>query len=246
MSKKTLIAVVSAKHRKPWRDAIRNTWLALVPKDKADVVFFVGRGEPISEAVVELDCDDSYRGLPEKIREITRWASSQGYDFMLKCDDDTVLHPEKILACGYEQHLFSGKLNRHPTKEDPFAITVGFNYWLARPCMDIVAKAELPPELEPGLTDNDDEKWIAKTLYGHGILLHNDFRYNIYAGELKENPPSRLYRPLRPPKVNAPIMSEIFSWSVFLEANSGNAIPLEQKIVEFYKVFNMLHQKPQD
>lgn len=246
MEPKTLIAIVSARHRKQWRDAIRNTWLPLVAQDKAQALFFVGRGEPLEEAVVELDCDDSYNGLPEKIRAITRWALSHSYQFMLKCDDDTVLHPEKILSCGYESHLFSGKLNRHPTKEDPFAVTVGFNYWLARPCMDIISKAELPPEMEPGRPDNDDEKWVAKNLYNNGILLHNDFRYNIYAGELQENPPSRLYRPLRPPKVNAPVMSDVFSWSVFLEANSGNAIPVEHKIVEFYKVFNMLHQKPQD
>lgn len=244
MEPKTLIAIVSARHRRVWRDAIRNTWLPLVPKDKADVRFFVGKGETLQEDVVEVDCDDSYQGLPEKIRCIAKWAYDAEYSHMLKCDDDTVLHPTNLLACHYEEYDFSGKLNRHPTKDTPYAITVGFNYWMSRKCMGIVSRAELPEPLEPGRPDNDDEKWVAKNLYSHGIELHNDSRYGIYAGELKELPLTRLYRPLRPLKVNAPDLNGgIFSWSIFLEANSGNAVPTEQKIAEFYKVFGKLYPK---
>ena len=96
---KTLIAVVSAHHRIHWRDCIRDTWLPLVPVTQADVKFFMGRGDSLlKNDEVTLNCDDSYLGLPEKVREIARWALSHGYDYMLKCDDDTVIRPELLLT----------------------------------------------------------------------------------------------------------------------------------------------------
>ncbi len=243
---RTLIAVVSARHRSEWRKAIRETWLPLVPITKAEVKFFVGSGDsPIEPDVVELDCDDSYQGLPEKIREITRWALKNQFDYMLKCDDDVILRPEGILYSGYENHLYSGKTNRYPTTEQPFPVTVGFNYWLHKDAMKLVSEHELPPELGPGVKDNDDEKWVAGIMHDHGIKLHHDHRYEIYGGELPEKEPTILYRPLRPPKVNSEQNREAFSWTIFLEANSGNGIPLDIKIKEFYKVFNKLYNNPQ-
>lgn len=244
---KTLIAVVTAHPREHWRDAIRETWLPLVPVTQADVRFFMGRGHTNrlyqSDEVV-LDCDDSYQGLPEKIREIARWALVNGYDYMLKCDDDVILRPELLLKCGYEKHLYSGKQNRPPTIGQPYSITVGFNYWLSKECMQLISKADLPPELAPDIKDNDDEKWVAYTLFQNGIMLHHDHRYEIYGGETEDKPPTRLYRPLRPPKVNGPNTQDVFSWTIFLEANSGNGIPIETKIAEFRKVFGKVYKKP--
>lgn len=240
---KTLIAVVSAHTRKHWRDAIRNTWLPFVPKEKADVRFFVGRGPQLTlPDEVLLDCEDGYSGLPEKIRAIARWALDRGYDYVLKCDDDVVLRPVALLNCGYENHAFSGKINRYPCPQHVYPVTVGFNYWVSKECLKILSQAQLPEPLGPGVPDNDDEKWVAENLYKSGINLHDDRRYEIYMGEIEEPPPTRLYRPLRPPKIAAKTTSEVFSWTIFLEANSGNGIPVEKKIAEFYTVFAKLNQ----
>lgn len=240
---KTLIAVITAHKRAHWRAAIRNTWFPMVPKDKADVVFFLGRGNNVAGSnEVILDCDDSYRGLPEKIRAVAAWALQHGYDYMLKCDDDVVLRPLALLRCGYEQYDFSGKLNRHPGPQNPYPVTVGFNYWLSRRSMEIVAMSELPEPLSDGTADNDDEKWVASNLYKNHIKLHDDRRYEIYMGEIEDRPVSRIYRPLRPPKICTQDTSEILSWTVFLEANSGDGIPVETKIAAFYSVFAKLQQ----
>ncbi len=240
---KTLIAVVTAHKREHWRTAIRNTWLPLVEKDKADVVFFLGRGSNAKAAdEVVLDCEDSYRGLPDKIRAIARWALAHNYDYMLKCDDDVVLRPNALLSSGYEKHDFSGKLNRHPGPQQPYAVTVGFNYWLSKRCMGIVADSALPTPLPDNTPDNDDEKWVAGRLYQQGIKLNDDRRYEIYMGEIEEQPKSRLYRPLRPPKIATKYTSDVFSWTIFLEANSGDGIPVETKIAAFYHVFAKLNQ----
>lgn len=236
MGNKTLIAIVSARHRKEWRDAIRKTWLPLVPKDKADALFFVGRGEPLQEDIIELDCDDSYQGLPEKIRSIIKWAHKHEYEFMLKNDDDVVLKPVELLTSGYEQHQYSGRANRMPNENTPYTVPVGFNYWLSKKCMSILADAEIPKDW-----DNDDERWVAKILQENGIGLVDDRRYGIYCGDEIVQRPLRPYRPLAPPPPPR-ITSEEFSWTVFLEANSGTGIPLDKKIAEFYKLFNKLHK----
>ena len=234
---RTLIAVVTAHHRKCWREAIRDTWLSYVPPDKADVRFFMGRGSvPEHPDEIALDCDDSYMGLPEKVREIARWALANGYEYMLKCDDDTVIRPEALLMSGYQYYPYSGKLNRNL---DGFTVPVGFNWWISKECMQIVSNAELPPG------DNDDEKWVAWNLHLHGIHLHHDQRYELYMGEIPDRPASRLYRPLRPPKVDAiENNKQAFSWTIFLEANSGSGIPIETKIKEFYKVWSKLNPLP--
>lgn len=237
---KALIAVVNARHRQnTWADAIRKTWLSMVPEDKADVRFFVGRGlGSVPEDTVELECDDSYMGLPEKVREIVRWTLQRDeYHHMLKCDDDVILKPQQLLTSGYDNSDFTGHLNRPITEAgDPFTVPMGFNYWLSRKSMEYVAVAELPPS-----DTNDDERWVSKVLFEKGIILHHDPRYKLHYGYLDEVDRIKK-RPLRAPKRERPsfiyTQGDAFSWSVLLEGNSGNSIPLEKKLSEFHKVFD--------
>jgi hypothetical protein len=232
---KTLIAVVSAQHRKNWRDAIRSTWLAMVPEGKADVRFFIGADTSDEPNVVPLNCGDLYKDLPEKVRQIMKWALDHGYDYMLKCDDDVVLRPVELLLSGYEKHQYSGKINRYLNQG--YNVPVGFNWWVSRQCMEIMVGSPLPD-------NNDDEKWVAETLHQHGIHIVNDHRYEIYIGDcidLREDYP--FHRPLRPPKPKDVSTKDTFSWTVFLEADSGNSIPVEKKIAEFHRLFNKLNGK---
>ena len=230
---KTLIAIVNARPRQQWREALRKTWLPLVPKDKADAFFFVGRGEPceLGPDVVELDCDDSYWGLPDKVRAIARWALANGYDFMLKCDDDVALIPRLLLASGYNRQPYTGRANRKPTRNNPFYIPVGFNYWLSRACMECIKNEETPQ------AHNDDELWVATILHENGIHLTDDRRYRLHTGEFITRPKRRPLRPKRPPSVHAEWVEGEFSWCVYLESGMINNIPVEDKIKQYEEVY---------
>jgi len=234
MTQKSLIAIVNARSRQStWADAVRQTWLAQVPADKADVKFFVGRGEgTLPNDTVALDCEDAYQGLPEKIRAIARWADQREYEYVLKIDDDVVTRPRALLSSGYDNFPYSGRANRRPNERDPFWVPMGFAYWMRRDAYKHILNAELPP-------NNDDERWVAENLYKHGIELSDEKRYHLYTGGLQDIPP-RINRPLR---IGAALqdteqMRNGFAWCVFMEVGFGpQRIPVERKIEEFHKVF---------
>lgn len=233
---KALIAIVNARHRPAWRHAVRNSWLPLVPTDKADALFFVGRGAPIEDkdGVIELDCHDEYMGLPEKVRAIMRWANERDYHHILKCDDDVVLNPVALLASGYDNYDYSGPANRMPTALVPCWVPMGFNYWVSKRCLQYLIDAPLPTE------GNDDEKWVALNLHSAGVNLQGDSRYRLQYGQLYNRPLRPPQRAIRRPLSTTPdrdLYPGTFSWCIFMEGNSGNSISTDRKVTEFNRVF---------
>lgn len=228
---KMLIAVVHCRTRQPYMDAIRSTWLPTVPAE-ADVRFFVGRGEhkEFPQDVVELDCDDSYTGLPEKVRAIARWALENNYDYMLKCDDDVILLPSKLIVSGHTSYDFVG--HRNSSKQDPVP-PYGFCYWLSRRAMSIVEKSELP-------ADNYDEGWVRTKLFEHGIVLHHDPRYFLHFGKKEDYVSKR--RPLRFSRENTMLsikpVEGTFAWCLYIPWLGYKNLPVERNIQEFHKVWN--------
>ena len=79
-------------------EVIRNSWGKQFPNQ--DILFFVGGPEKPDLLGDErwLDCDDRYMGLPKKIKKVIEYAYCQGYDFIFKCDVDTVLLDRPYLS----------------------------------------------------------------------------------------------------------------------------------------------------
>lgn len=227
---KALIAIVNARHREAWRDAIRRTWFYQVPKEHADVFFFMGRGEPrqFAEDEIELDCSDKYEHLPEKVREMCKWALQRDYHHMLKCDDDVVLKPKQMLSSGYEQYDFSGKGNRPP---QPYVVSYGFNYWMSRKSLEIVTSSSLPLD-----GSNDDEKWVANNLWNHGIALHNVDRYRLHTHWEDFSAHVTFRRSLRVPRQmqEEARNPEVFSRCIHID---DPTVPEKRKLTEFFNVY---------
>jgi hypothetical protein len=195
---KVLIAVITSHTRMDWSNMLRETWVPLVKN--ADVRFFLGRGAPrvtMNDEVI-LDCDDSYQGLPDKVKAVIKWAFDNSYIYMLKCDDDVVLKPKDLLASDFNKYDFSGH-ECAPKNQTPW----GFNYWLSRKAMEIMRDQPLPQ-------NNNDEAWVAHTMNRHGILLHSDPRYCLHYGRNLGIEPQR--RALRRPEETSTDPSRYFSW----------------------------------
>ena len=195
---RTLMAIISHA-RSGMRPTIRETWIPNVPKDKADVLFFVGRDYTGEEKdVIKLDCNDGYQGLIEKVRAVSRWASAHGYDYFMKIDDDVVIIPEKLFNSDFYNYDFVGCDNgdmpietcRCGKKEckqrtGVYITPWGFHYVVSRKGMGFINSAELPDH------GANDECWIAHVLGEQGMFLHNDGRYFIHTGfnPNEETPP---------------------------------------------------------
>ena len=229
---KILIAVVSCKAHAGYRAAIRETWLPKVPKDKADVFFFMGRGAEVTESdeIVLDGCGDDYGSLPSKIQEIIRWALERGYTNLVKIDNDVVLNVDRFLRSDFEQWDFNGHTNKDGGS---LLVPWGFCYTLSKRAMEHIAKAPLPG-------NNNDECWVANTLAQQGITLHHEPAYLLHRGKRSDFIiPTK--RPLRAPPRPTP-MDEVTSgngiaYCVFLHWFGYHSTPDETNIKEYHKLF---------
>lgn len=239
---KVLIAIVNC-HGKEYRvDVQRETWIPQVPEG-VDVRVFKGRRTGIHDMQLRvprpdeviLDCDDSYQGLPDKVRAIIRWALEHGYDFMLKCDDDVILKPVELMESGFQDFDFTGNRN-----EDPGVVKTpwGFCYWLSRRSMENIKDSDLP-------ANNNDEMWIARKLYEKGIYLRHDGRYYLHRGRREDMVHNK--RPLRAPNRIAPCFPPpilgTFAHCVYLVWYGLHKTPEEVVIKEMRKVFDAVQNQ---
>ena len=226
---KVLIAVVTCHSRLAYQQCIRETWLPLV--HGADVRFFFGPStrEPKTDEVF-VDCDDSYEGLPSKVRGIVRWALEKGYDYVCKLDDDVVVRPEQFLSTINQHYDFIGHCNDVRQYPVPF----GFAYWLSRRSMQLVADASLP-------ADNNDEAWVSSILSKSGIALHHESRYVMYVGKREDFVPNKPRALRAPPRTRYIEKNVDYSTAValcmFFNWNGHRCTPDERIIEEMRKVF---------
>jgi hypothetical protein len=233
---RALIAVVSCHSRLKYQQCIRETWLPLVKS--ADVRFFLGPSERLPKNdEVFLECDDSYHGLPSKVRAIVRWALEKGYDYVLKCDDDVVLMPEQMLqVSGFNYYDFSG----HKNDDRRYPVPFGFCYWLSRRSMLLIGSSELP-------SDNNDEVWVTTVLSKEGIILHHDIRYVMHVGKQEDFVPKKslpirapLRRRVRPKPDMFSDGTQVFAKCMYIIWSGYHGTPDDQIISEMKKVFEAM------
>lgn len=171
---KVLIAVLSCYSLQYCEQSVRDTWVSEIPTG-VDYKFFLGRRQGIHDASyryagdeIYLDVDDSFHGVTEKTVAIYNWALSLGYDYVFKCDLDTLIRPMLLLRSSFAEHDYVGGYN------EGFA-SGGSGYWISKRAMEYVVQGTY----EPGPA----EDWnIANILRDNGIKVHGDDRYVFRPG----------------------------------------------------------------
>ncbi len=182
---KLLCAVMACWWRESYVDAQRQTWAKKTPE--IDIRFFFGKGaqrEP-KEDEVHLDCGDHYLGLPEKVRLAFKWALEHDYDFAFKCDDDTYVVPERLVAA--EKGDFIGRYMGACVGYPYGFCSGGAGYWVSKRALEIIANAEVDEEAE--------DRWVANTLGDKGITGKHDDRYRVtlLRSDPRNNPLRNMY-----------------------------------------------------
>lgn len=178
---KILLAIVSCHELRSRRQAIRDTWLPLVPEG-LDYKFFVGEPSGIlrrptdEEDIVHLPVNDSYKGLPAKTSCIMRWAYAQGYDYVCKIDDDVYLQPARLLSSNFENMGSYIGRKRGPSGHKPGPYASGFCYLLDRKAMKIVSTMPIGD-------DPAEDRCTGNILLEHGIECTPDYRYVVTNSE---------------------------------------------------------------
>jgi hypothetical protein len=164
---RVLLAIISCHKRRHFVDAQRATWLAGL--SNADYRIFLGIPTAFEAGADEvvLDVDDSYAGLPEKVKAAYAWALNEQYDYVLKMDDDNVLFPDRFLASGFEKWDYTGT----PGSElKDFA--AGFCYCLSARAMKAVVRY-------PFCTQLGEDRWVAQAIMNDRLAFHADKRYRF-------------------------------------------------------------------
>ena len=105
--------------------------------------------------------------LSYRVRELARWALADGYDYVFKCDDDTYVWVDRLLASGFERWDYCGFSHDWHT---PRFASGGAGYWMSRRAMGVLAAQE--DAFEP-----HDDVWVGAVMERDGIVLAHDSRY---------------------------------------------------------------------
>lgn len=178
-----LVAVKSCQSHRGFHQAIRDTWGKHIP-----VRFFMGGdGEGLADETF-LGCADDYHNLSYKTKAICRWSSERRYDYTFLCDTDTFVVPSRLLACGYEQYDYVGKINSEIGRTFPYTTRLregpiedfpecypwasgGIGYFVSEKAARILA------ETEP-ITKCIEDLWVSQVLSPRSdmkILDHKSF-----------------------------------------------------------------------
>lgn len=151
--------------------AVRETWAKYLPAFERYVHlrFFYGQPadgrKPFNDEIF-LDVPDDYTRLPHKVKAIFHWALAKGYDYVFKCDDDTFVYLDRLMASGFEGHDYVGYC--YPSHGN--YISGGTGYWLSRKAMQIIVNAPQPETWA-------EDRWVGETLGKSGISPTRDARY---------------------------------------------------------------------
>lgn len=141
--------------------ALRDTWLKDVT---IDYKIFYGRGttrQALPDEVF-LDAPDGYQHSSQKLKALVQYTLDNGYDALIKIDDDCYLHWDRFMANLPTSDYVGG---------GPSGFAAGCFYWLTRRAMEAIVQ-------QPCFRWQEDF-WVGCSLEIARISLVKDVRYFI-------------------------------------------------------------------
>ena len=100
---------------------------------------------------------------------------SEGYEAMLKVDDDTYLQAQRALDGGFASHDYVGRV-RGSVPPFPAVYCSGFCYGLSFRAAQLIADADIS-------NHRYEDQLVGQTLLDAGIYAHPDYRYQVITSE---------------------------------------------------------------
>ena len=173
-----LIAVESCFKDAHKHQAIRDTWGKEFGRRQAK--FFMGgagAGPFDDEIFLGAFIDDSYEALSLKTRAMCQWALAHDFDYMFKCDTDTLINAERLIYSGFSNYDYLGGENADVNVPGfaPHRIEFcsgGAGYWLSRKALTIVSNSS-------NIFTSAEDVFVADALLQHDIkpTFHPGYRW---------------------------------------------------------------------
>lgn len=169
---KLLIGALSGWKYRTRRQQCLTSWMADGDRVGIRSVFLMGCGtaefpEQVGPHTLVLPCPDDYPSLTQRTRWFCRWALSQdGWDYLLKLDDDTYVSIPRIAAYDYKDRPYIGA----EWKRGVHYGSGGAGYLLSRAAAAIVAEKLTDP------TGNEDLV-VGRILKDAGVPFSIDKRF---------------------------------------------------------------------
>lgn len=173
---KNLVAVVTCKQYVDRVRAQQETWIPGARAAGYDVEIFDGE---------RLGVPDDYYSLILKTQAICHWALENGYDRMLKVDDDCCIRVDQlrpvnsdyagiIIAANDCGSKIPPGVPAKPRGTYPYRYASGGAYWLSRKAMEIIASAK------PN-GDWAEDRFVGNILAKHGIFVRRVPEYAAFS-----------------------------------------------------------------
>ena len=140
------------------RRAIRATWKKEFVRLGIDVKFFLGKTShraPLDDEVF-VDSGDRYHDNSYKLKQMCAYALENGYDYMLRLDDDVYIYPDRLLATEWAQHDYAGS----PCGD----FLIGAVKFLSRRAMTLIRDSQV--------THWADDAWVGCVMRDNRIPMH--------------------------------------------------------------------------
>lgn len=171
--KKVLIAIASCKAYEPTRKpACIGTWLKRLPSH-VDYVFVIGCNNALYRDgdTLNVPCPDSYQALPSKTHWLMKWAATQDYDVVFKCDDDTYIHVPRLL-----EHIETTKVAYTGCPVYP----TGFQYASGGAGYLLIKEAVACVGNNPPVNESFEDVYVGKLMANHGFEFVPNPRFSMY------------------------------------------------------------------
>lgn len=158
----------------------RDTWLPEATKLGIDYKFFHGWGTDPKPDVVNIDVDDSFSGVTEKLKRKLRYAYEHEYDYAFSCFADTYVVPDRLLASGFDRFDYFGHVGKGVSEDATFYCHGGAGYFVSRKAMHIAITNQT--------SYLNDDCWLGDVLSGTDTTMgHSPYFCQFVGTPRKDN-----------------------------------------------------------
>ena len=177
---KIIVGVLTPAEMTQRRLACSSTWVRrLNASPNVRVVFLVGANAEkarLDGDDLRLPCGDDYYSLVHKTKEFCRWALTQAFDYLFKCDDDTFVVADRFLEFDPAGRDYIGV---DPVDHiNPRFASGGAGYWLSRRAAEVVADMDVERTISEASINAEDYcvYWVLKDRF----RFDNDQRFQAW------------------------------------------------------------------